>query len=254
MNLIYFDESGNSGTNLADPQQPIFVLGALIVPETKWQAIESDLEKSLDLHIPPPRDAQFEIHAGDLRQGTGSFKGVPVVKRIAIRNEWLRIAASHQLRFIYRAITKNRYERWMHSAFGSHIKVNPHLAAFPLVAQVANNLLRSIAPDALGIFISDDNREVVDDIERFLKLLRATPGALRLDRIIEKGFFIDSRKSLLLQLADLCTLHARKDEERKLGLPPKTIDDEGIALLKGLVHRGDESFPDVIQWLQQVQK
>jgi ABC-type dipeptide/oligopeptide/nickel transport system permease component len=31
MNLIYFDESGNSGTNLADPQQPIFVLGALIV-------------------------------------------------------------------------------------------------------------------------------------------------------------------------------------------------------------------------------
>jgi len=28
-------------------------------------------------------------------------------------------------------------------------------------------------------------------------------------------------KSLLLQLADLCTLFARKDEERKIGLPPK---------------------------------
>lgn len=94
----------------------------------------------------------------------------------------------------------------------------------------------------------------MSDIERFLKLLRATPGTLRLDRIIEKGFFIDSRKSLLLQLADLCTLHARKAEERKLGLPAKSIDDAGIALLQGLLHRGEEAFPDVIQWLQQVQK
>lgn len=254
MHLIYFDESGNSGTNLADPQQPVFVLGALIVPENAWQAVETDLERSLDRHLPPPRATAFEIHAGDLRQGTGHFKGVSVVKRIAIRDEWLQVAANHRLRFIYRAITKSRYERWMKSAFGSNISVNPHLAAFPLVAQVANNYLRGLSKDALGIIISDDNREVVDDIERFLKLLRATPGALRLDRIIEKGFFIDSRKSLLIQLADLCTLHARKEEERKIGLPPKTIDDAGIEILQGLIHRGEESLPDVIQWLQQVQK
>ena len=55
MHLIYFDESGNSGTNLADPQQPVFVLGALIVPENAWQAVETDLERSLDRHLPPPR-------------------------------------------------------------------------------------------------------------------------------------------------------------------------------------------------------
>jgi hypothetical protein len=254
MYLIYFDESGNSGTNLADPQQPVFVLGALIVPEASWQAVEADLERVLDTHFPPLRSADFEVHAGDLRQGTGDFKGVAVAKRLALRDEWLQVAATHKLRFIYRAITKSRYERWMKSAFGSNITVNPHLAAFPLVAQVANNYLRSLSKDALGIIISDDNREVVDDIERFLKLLRATSGTLRLDRIIEKGFFIDSKKSLLIQLADLCALHARKEEERKIGLPPKTIDDTGIALLKGLVHRGEESFPDVIQWLQQVQK
>ncbi len=254
MYLIYFDESGNSGTNLADPQQPVFVLGALIIPENLWQAVEADLESILDRDLPPPRATGFEIHAGDLRQGTGHFKGVPVAKRLAIRDDWLRVAAKHGLRFIYRAITKSRYERWMKSAFGQNISVNPHLAAFPLVAHVANNYLRSLSKDALGIIISDDNREVVDDIERFLKLLRATSGTLRLDRIIEKGFFIDSKKSLLIQLADLCALHARKEEERKIGLPRKPIDDGGIALLQGLVHRGEESFPDVIQWLQQVQK
>ena len=177
-----------------------------------------------------------------------------MAQRLAVRNAWMQVASNHQLRFIYRAITKARYERWMRGAFGSNITVNPHLAAFPLVVQVVNSYLRELSKDALGIFISDDNREVVDDIERFLKLLRATPGSLQLDRIIEKGFFIDSRKSLLIQLADLCTLHIRKDEERKIGLSTKSIDDRGIELLRGLVHRGQESFPDVIQWLQQVQK
>ncbi len=254
MHLVYFDESGNSGTNLADPQQPVFVLGALIVPESLWQTVEAQLERALDQHFPPPRPAAFEVHAGDLRQGTGDFRGIPLAQRLALRDDWLRIANRHQLRFIYRAITKTRYERWMKSALGTHITVNPHLAAFPLVAHVVNNYLRQLSPPALGIIISDDNREVVDDIERFVKLLRAASGALRLDRIIEKGFFIDSKKSLLIQLADLCTLHARKEEERKIGLPPKPVDDTGIELLKGLVHRGEELFPDVIQWLQQVQK
>jgi hypothetical protein len=42
VNLIYNDESGNTGKNLADPQQPMFVLGSLIVPESRWQAVRRD--------------------------------------------------------------------------------------------------------------------------------------------------------------------------------------------------------------------
>lgn len=254
MYLLYFDESGNSGNNLADAQQPIFVLGALVVPESSWQAVEAALEEALNVRLPEPRASGFEVHAGDLRQGTGHFKGVQLATRLQLRDEWLGIAARYRLRFIYRAINKARYHGWMRSAFGEQIAVNPHLAAFPLVAQVANNYLRGLSRDALGIIISDDNREVVSDLERFLKLLRAESGTLRLDRIIEKGFFIDSKKSLLIQLADLCALHARKEEERRIGLPAKAFDDAGISLLRGLVHRGEESLPDVIQWLQQVQK
>lgn len=254
MHLIYIDESGNTGRNLVDPQQPVFVLGALIVPEASWQAIEKELETAILAHGPTGAGVDFEIHGGDLRQGSGAFKGVPVAARLRLSEAWLKVAAKYQLKFIYRAIVKKRYERWMHAAFGSGITVNPHLAAFPLVAQVANNLLRTLGEEVLGIIISDENREVVGDIERFQKLLRLTPGALHLDRIIEKGFFIDSRKSRMLQLSDLCTLYARKNEERKLGIAPKSIDDNGITLLDPLIHRGQESLPDVIQWLQNVQK
>lgn len=254
MHLIYFDESGNTGNNLEDAQQPVFVLGALVVPETAWLKVEQELEAALEKHLPAPRPADFEVHAGDLRQGTRLFNGVPLATRLGLRDDWLAIAAANQLQFTFRAIVKKRYQRWMEGVFGKGVSVNPHLAAFPLIAQVVNNLLRDAGPSTLGIFISDDNREVVGDIERFLKLLRADPGTLRLDRIIEKGFFIDSTKSLLLQLADLCTFQARKNEERKLGLPPKAVDDRGIALIEPLTHRGQEAFPDVIQWLEKVQK
>jgi hypothetical protein len=254
MHLVYFDESGNTGKNLEDPQQPVFVLGALVVPESVWLQVEQELEQSLERNFPSPRDTSFEVHAGDLRGGTRMFAGVSIEKRLALRDEWLAIAAKHGLQFVFRAIVKKRYQRWMESFFGKGVSVNPHLAAFPLVAQVINHLLKNAGLGVQGIFISDDNREVVGDIERFLKLLRADPGALRLDRIIEKGFFIDSTKSLILQLADLCTFQARKNEERKLGLTPKTIDDQGIALIQPLIHRGQEAFPDVLQWLAKVQK
>lgn len=52
MHLIYIDESGNTGRNLSDTSQPVFVLGALVVPETEWQAIEADLEHAIHLYGP----------------------------------------------------------------------------------------------------------------------------------------------------------------------------------------------------------
>ncbi|SKB07596.1 Protein of unknown function [Prosthecobacter debontii] len=252
MNLIYLDESGNTGKNLADPQQPVFVLGALIVPEGKWQLVETDLEAALDKYIPSPRPEKFEIHAGDVRQGSGYFKEVSVTSRIALRDNWLRIANTHGLKFIYRAITKKRYQRWLEEAFGKGVTINPHLVAFPLLSQVINKWLKEQGESELGILISDENREVVGDIERFQRLLRAESSELKLDRIIEKGFFIDSQQSCLLQLADLCTYQARKKEERIVGLPPKSIDDTGIELLEPLIYKGQEAWHDVIQWLSKL--
>lgn len=253
MHLIYIDESGNSGNNLSDPQQPIFVLGALVVPEIKWLALEDEIERL----ITPFRQSsgvKFEIHAHELARGEGCFKGVSLPERLKLRDDLLDLAAGHQLKFIYRSIIKKRFGRWLEKAYGGGVYINPHLAAFPLVAQILNGLLRKEGSDTLGILIFDDNREVYLDVEKSLALLRADPGILRLDRIIEKGFFIDSRKSLILQLADLCTYQARKLEERKLGLKPRSIDDGGIERIDSLVFRGEEAMPDVIRWLSSLKK
>lgn len=255
MHLVYVDETGNTGLNLHDSQQPIFVLAALIVPESAWQALEVDLEAAMTKHCPQLAISGSEIHATDLRSGRGEFKGLPVTERLALRDEWLAIAAKHELKLIYRAIVKKRFLSWLDATFGSgNLIINPHVAAFPLVARVVDDYLASLTSPALGMFISDENKEIVRDVEKSIKVLRGIDGTLRLSRILEKGFFIDSAKSRPLQLCDVCALAARKKEERKAGLPAKSIDDKSIELLEPLIHRGNESLTDVLAWLADSRK
>lgn len=252
MHLVYFDESGNSGNNLNDADQPIFVLGALIVPEDCWSSIEAGLEAELATHFPEIAAESEEIHSGDLRGSRGCFKGVAVPQRVALRDAWLKVAGDHNLKFVYRSISKKRYKKWLHEAFGSSVIINPHVAAFPLVSTVVNQHLAKLGER--GMFISDENKEIMRDVEKSIRQLRLTAGPLRLSQIIEKGFFIDSAKSRILQLCDMCVLHARKREEVQAGCDAKPFDVEGIKLIEPLILRGDEQIWDVIAWLKEERK
>jgi hypothetical protein len=66
MHLIYLDESGQTGTNLRDSFQPVFALGALVVPEAAWLALEKDLQAAIEKSFPAPCSDDFEIHATEI--------------------------------------------------------------------------------------------------------------------------------------------------------------------------------------------
>lgn len=248
MHLVYCDESGNTGNNLDDLQQPILVVGALIVPEACWQSLETDLEAAIATGMPGLAPSGAEIHGMDLRRGAGPFSGVPVPDRVALRDALMKIARKHGLKFVYRSIEKKRYKIWQKETYGIDVAINPHIAAFALVASVVNEYLAN--QEALGVFIVDANEEVVPDIEQSIRQLRLSAGSLRLSQIVEKGFFIESSKSRVLQLCDICSLHARKHEEVKAGAGEKPFDVEGVHLLKPLIHRGNEQMIEVLAWLK----
>jgi hypothetical protein len=254
MYLIYLDESGNTGVDLGDPHQPVFVLGALLVPEELWLPLESDLTVLIERYFPSPRPSDYELHGTELINPRGYFRQFAVAHRLEFYHEVLLIAARHQLRFVYRSIVKQNFARWLQNTFGPGVLINPHVAAFSLVAQVIQEHLRSLSGPPLGIFISDDNREVTPDVEKSIRILRRDSSKLRLGQIIEKGFFIDSSTSLPLQLCDLCTYAARRREESKAGFPIKKIDLHCISWLEPLIHRGNESLVDVLAWLESQQK
>ncbi len=254
MIFVYLDESGNSGNNLAHPQQPVFCLAALLVPEGVWVTVESDLAKEINRYFPDPRPEDFEIHASELINPRGYFRALPIQHRLDFFAAALGVAHHHKLKVIHRAIVKQRYLKWLVSTFGPGVIINPHLAAFSLVAHVVNDYLNATAGSPRGIFISDENREVMFDVEKAQKALRGRPGRLHLDRIIEKGFFIDSKKSLLLQLCDLCAYACRRLEEQKAAFPVKALDKAVILAVEPLLHHGQESLPDVLAWLESEQK
>jgi hypothetical protein len=71
---------------------------------------------------------------------------------------------------------------------------------------------------------------------------------------IEKGFFIESHKSLVLQLCDLCAYIIRRHEQAREGLKSKPVDAELWKLVEPLVTVGDEKFADMMAWLESEQK
>lgn len=249
MHLIYLDESGNSGTNLSDPQQPIFVLGALPIPEEKWKALvekTEELKKSFSEKLGRP----FEIHAHEISSGRGDFRAIGLKDRLGFINSVLDLIIEFEIPFLYRAINKKPYSKWLVEHYGVGTHINPHLAAFPFLAKSLNTYLEQEGPNELGTLICDDNREVHLDVEASLSLLQKEIGDMGLDRLIEKGFFIDSRKSLPLQLADLCVYYARKEHERTLGLPPRKIDDEAISRIETLTSTRFANDEQAFAWLK----
>lgn len=244
------DESGNTGNNLSDSSQPLFLLAALLVHENQWMELEARLLAALEPLFPSPRHEGFELHGTDLRSGRNACAGIPLGQRLGLRDAWFTIAAEMGLRLFYRHIVKARYARWLDAEFGARATpVNPHIAAFAFTVQAVNRHLTRLGPDALGILISDENKETSPDLERAHRQLRMSDDDLRLSRIIEKGFFINSAASLPLQLCDLCALYARKKEEAKAGLTVHQADHSGIDLIEPLIQRAGERQNDVLAWL-----
>jgi len=253
MYLVYLDESGQTGLKLDDKNQPVFVLGALIIEESLWLPVEKNISALFEEYF-PGKPTDLEIHTSDIRSGRGYFRTVPSKQRTAFRDACLKILAENGLKLIYRGISKHHFKLWIEKNLGTGVALNPHVVAFPLVARVIDDYLTTLGPTALGILISDENRQVTADIEKSIKLLRGTEGTLKLNRVIEKGFFIDSKTSRLLQMADLCVFYARKRYEQEHGTTISEVDKTGVNSLEPLIHNGNEAFQDTMEWLISNQK
>lgn len=255
VHLAYFDESGNTGLDLNDRQQPVFVLGALLVPASEWVSLENELATLVEQYFSEVPEDEREIHTHKLIAGSKPFRSFGQQHCLKFQRAWLEVAQKYQLRFFYQDIEKRRFSSWIESTYGSGVKLDPHAMAFPLLSNIVNQDLRKQAEQPLGILIADEHKGLSSDLEKTLRLLRADSSNLKHDRIIEKCFFIDSSKSLLLQLCDMCVYSARKLEEEKLGYPIREHHREGIELIQPLIQAIDAPFQEVIDWMdQQIKK
>jgi hypothetical protein len=99
------DESGNSGEK-SDPNQPIHLLGCMVVDASKVNDFEAALDEVAKAHFPSTwRQVEFKAH--DIFSGKRQFKGLPVEKRIQIATEVLEKANEYSVGFGYTGIDKS---------------------------------------------------------------------------------------------------------------------------------------------------
>ena len=75
MHFYYLDESGCTGRDLQNKEQPIFVLGGLSVRDKGWNVTQEKLAQIIDNYFEGSIPEGFELHATDLlsMNGDGFF-------------------------------------------------------------------------------------------------------------------------------------------------------------------------------------
>ena len=250
MVLIYIDESGDTGTNFNDPQQPVFVLGAMMITQEKWKELEKSFLSVFNAAFSGEVPDNFELHTMDMVSRRKFFSRFSLESTLKIRDELFSLIESMSLPIFYRKIDKKRYWDYCQRRFGSGIRIDPYIMAFPFISLKVDEWLKE--ENELGIFIFDEHRSLID-IEQSLKSLRLPEKAgLHVDRVIEKGFFVDSIKSFPLQIIDFVLYYIRKYEEVGIGKRVSDIHRQVFPYIERIAVSLDqhEKGWDIIDWIE----
>jgi hypothetical protein len=231
----------------------VFVLSALIIKEENWFDLERKYRSILEKHLGSSLPEDFELHAMQLKNGSGAFKGVTLPQRILIRDQILSLLCDNKTPVIYMRIIKKAFEKFCLDNYGPGIHVDPYIMALPFICIQADNFLKEKAGNALGMMIFDEQKEYFTHAERSIRILRLDKASvLKTTNIIEKGFFVDSKKCFALQLSDLVIYYVRKYEEDKLGLRVSDIDKQTFPSIGKIIVPGEFSRQkDIFDWVKQ---
>ena len=217
MRFIYIDEAGNTGRR-ADPDQPIHMVGALIVDETQVRGLEIVLNelgretankltraghRSAALDVGPEKfpvqGHEVEFHGAEIYGGRGiAGTGLNPQERIELCGAIVEACKAAGVRYGSAAVDKMKLQG------GGH----PHLHCFQfMLERVQDYLARE---NVLGLIVADEHRELEEHLIRDLAFSKDystgwgwRPTAIR--NIVDTVHFVKSRHNRLVQACDVLT-------------------------------------------------
>lgn len=207
MHFFYVDESGDTGTNLDDPHQPIIVLGGISVRDEGWNATQELLSRRLSAFFRGNLPANFELHAKDLLSPNGDrvFESMPIEERCALCLDLLGLLAERSHGAYYIAIDKPQLSDSVPGIELGYDYTHPYLLGFDYLITYINWLVKErLGRSARGLIILDKKDCYHENIERLMHSRRFQgPAAHRVKWVVEFGYSIDSKKNPMVQLSDL---------------------------------------------------
>lgn len=199
MYLMYMDESGSTGIDLDNKNQPFFVLAGICVEDKNWHTVNDYFEKE-KVKISSYLE-KAEIHTNEL------FNSNP--KSIFYKNYWkdnfvileklVDLIISLDIQIVYAIVFKKEYKKH----FGNNIVVDPYLYSFAILYNSFNNTLLKL--NDYGIVFCDELKKMEESLKILYPRLKTENK-----NIIEKTFYLNSKKNNFIQIADICSFYINK--------------------------------------------
>jgi Protein of unknown function (DUF3800) len=213
MNFFYLDETGDTGVDLENAEQPIFVLGGVTVSDKGWRKTTDAVQNVVNDFFNGAVPNGFELHAHELVAHEGPFAKRNQADCNALALSLLDLVGDlkHRTRFI--GIDKKLLLE--HANGEEHDIIDcrtPYLLAFNYLVSYLERFVREqCGKSARGMIIIDQKDMYLRQVDELTHYRRfAVPKARQLKRVVEFSHSIDSLRHPLIQLSDLVIYTTRK--------------------------------------------
>lgn len=215
MHFLYIDEAGSTGGDLANSQQPVFVMASIVVSDEKWRKTNEAVKKTLTDYFASPLASDFELHACQLLSpsGEGPFAGHDRDRRNKLATDLLTLVGERGHYVFHVPVYKSKM-----AATTSPIKdwnfnwKHPWEFSFSLQVTMFEEFLRG--PDtgstSTGLVIVDHEDACVDFVRSHTAHRQSDTGWKQLKKVVEIGYSASSHSNPLIQLTDLVAFILKK--------------------------------------------
>jgi hypothetical protein len=221
MHFFYLDESGDTGANLNDPDQPIFVLAGLSVADKKWNNTKERLDAIISTYFNGEVPQGFELHTIELLSpnGEGPFAGHAIERRLQLVRDLLSLIEElgHQIHYF---ATEKQTLQAANCEYQTIYDIKtPYLTGFDyLITYINWHIKKNLGQSARGMIVMDEKEEHHQNVEDIIQNRRfGVPNNQKVKWLVEFSYPVDSTKNPMIQLSDLIALCIKRFLEIKKG-------------------------------------
>lgn len=214
MFMMYIDESGNTGLDLLNPDQPIFTLCGIIIDDKNWIDKKSNFEEN-KIKICKQLE-NCEIHTTDIYNGKKGknfdFRQNSKEENFEILDKLVDLSSNLNFRIIVAKIDKKDYykkakndTKGLYKCKCHGLIMEPYIRALICLTKWYHDFLVDIEKN--GMVFVDDIKDLEFWINYNFLFFQNVP---KQKRIIENPVICDSNNNNFIQIADLFNFYINK--------------------------------------------
>lgn len=203
MYILYADESGNTGTDYDNKEQPIFVLAGILVEDLKWHEINNFFNEEKIKILPILKNN--EIHTNELFNSSKKsiFNQFEWKDNFKTLESLVDLILNLDISTQFISIDKKRFKKSVNTIFENTLKIDPYIYSFGLLYDSVSNIL--FKQNNKGIIFLDDILTIPSQLHNIYPILSKDNSTM-----IEEAMFIKSQNTNFIQIADIFAFYIEK--------------------------------------------